>query len=194
MGALSRAWRSIFTRDQRCVDHTMDPHNISFFLFGGLCETSTPFLLWWENEFSISPTTQIPFSNFVHVCFYSLFAFLKPARSPLPSKKHTCYKVSPSQHKFVKPDISASSLDILMGLSDPTPTSAPSKKFWFWDFLDGMKPNPTPRQGYGFIVFVFTHLNFQWSMFFLPSPPPCLPPTSYFSLPSFFPSLFPLIV
>ncbi len=46
--------------------------------------------------------------------FSSLSALLKPARSPLPSQKHTCYKVSPSQHRFTEPDLSYSSLDILM--------------------------------------------------------------------------------
>ncbi len=44
----------------------------------------------------------------------SLSALLEPARSPLPSQKHTCYKVSPSQHRFTKLDLSYSSLDILM--------------------------------------------------------------------------------
>jgi len=49
----------------------------------------------------------------VHV-FFSLSPLLKLARSPLPSQKHTCHKVSPSQHRFTKPDLSYSSLDILM--------------------------------------------------------------------------------
>jgi hypothetical protein len=44
--------------------------------------------------------------------FSSLSAFLKPARSPLPSQKHTCYKVSPSQHRFTKPDLSYSSFSL----------------------------------------------------------------------------------
>ncbi len=46
--------------------------------------------------------------------FSSLSALLKLARSPLPSQKHTCHKVSPSQHRFTEPDLSYSSLDILM--------------------------------------------------------------------------------
>ncbi len=46
--------------------------------------------------------------------FSSLSALQKPARSPLPSQKHTCYKVSPSQHRFTELDLSYSSLDILM--------------------------------------------------------------------------------
>ncbi len=49
------------------------------------------------------------------ICFFSsLSALLKPARSPLPSQKHTCYKVSPSQHRFTEPNLSYSSLDIFM--------------------------------------------------------------------------------
>jgi len=46
--------------------------------------------------------------------FSSLSALLKPARSPLPSQKRTCHKVSPSQHRFIEPDLSYSFLDILM--------------------------------------------------------------------------------
>ncbi len=45
MGALSRAWRSIFTQDLRCVDHIMDPHNISFSFFW--------WPLWNINTFSL---------------------------------------------------------------------------------------------------------------------------------------------
>jgi hypothetical protein len=60
------------------------------------CETSTPFRLWQENEFSIPSTSQIPFINsFPLYVSSSLFALQKPARSPLPSQKHTQYKVSP---------------------------------------------------------------------------------------------------
>ncbi len=74
-----------------------------FLFFGGPCETSTSFLLRWENEFPIPPTTQIPFIHSSHMCFSSLSALLKPARSPLPSQRHTRHKVSPSQHRFTKP-------------------------------------------------------------------------------------------
>jgi hypothetical protein len=31
----------------------------------------------------------------------------------------------------------------VVGLNDPTPTNAPSKKSYFGIFLDGMKDNPT---------------------------------------------------
>jgi len=53
-------------------------------------ETSTPFPLRRENEFSIPPTSQIPFinSSLLYVSS-SLFALQKLARSPLPSQKHT---------------------------------------------------------------------------------------------------------
>ncbi len=85
-----------------------------FLFFGGPCETSTSSLSQWDNKFAIPPTTQIPFFNSSAVCFSSLSALLKPARSSLPSQKHTCYRVSPSQHRFTKPDLSYSSLDILM--------------------------------------------------------------------------------
>ncbi len=85
----------------------------SRFLFcGGPCETSTSFLLRRENEFSISATTQIPFINSSRICFLFPFCSPKPARNPLPSQKHTCYKVSPSQHRFTKPDLSYSSLSL----------------------------------------------------------------------------------
>ncbi len=85
-----------------------------FLFFRGPCERSTSFLLRRENEFPIPPSTQIPFINSSRIC--SLFPFCSPktARSPLPSQKHTCYKVSPSQHRFTKPDLFYSSLDILM--------------------------------------------------------------------------------
>jgi hypothetical protein len=65
--------------------------------------------LWWENKFSIPPTSQIPFihSSPLYVSS-SLFALQKPARSPLPSWKHTRYKVSPTQNTFSQPDFSAS--------------------------------------------------------------------------------------
>jgi hypothetical protein len=42
------------------------------------------------------------------------------------------------------------------GLSYLAPISAPSKKYGFGIFLDGMKPNPTLGQGFGFVVF-FSH-------------------------------------
>jgi len=45
-----------------------------------------------------------------------------------------------------------------MGLSDPAPTIAPSKKIPFRDFLDGMKPNVTLGQGLGGEVAIpFSH-------------------------------------
>ncbi len=77
-------------------------------------ETSTPFPLRRENEFSIPPTSQIPFINSSPVYVSSsLFALQKPAKSPLPSQKaYTCYKVSPSQNTFAQPDFSAISLGI----------------------------------------------------------------------------------
>jgi hypothetical protein len=66
--------------------------------------------LWWENEFSIPPTSQIPFINSSPLYVSSsLHALQKPARSPLPSQKHTRYKVSPSQNIFSQPDFSTSS-------------------------------------------------------------------------------------
>ncbi len=75
-------------------------------------ETSTPFPLRRENEFSIPPTSQIPFINSSPLYVSSsLFALQKPARSPLPSQKHTRYKVSPLQNTFSQPDFSASSLE-----------------------------------------------------------------------------------
>ncbi len=47
---------------------------------------------------------------------------------------------------------------LYMGLSDPAPTIAPSKKIPFRDFLDGMKPNLTLGQGLGGEVAIpFSH-------------------------------------
>jgi len=81
-----------------------------FLFFVGPCETSTPFPLSWENEFSIPPASQIPFTNSSPLYVSSsLFALQKPATSPLPSQKHTPYKVSPSQNTFSQPDFSTSS-------------------------------------------------------------------------------------
>jgi len=89
----------------------------SRFLFcGGPCETPTSFLLRWENEFSISATTQIPFINSSRICFLFPFCSPKPARNPLPSQKHTCYKVSPSQHRLTKPDLSYSSFSLSLSI------------------------------------------------------------------------------
>jgi hypothetical protein len=62
---------------------------------------------------SLSPLKYHSLTPLVYV-FSSLSALLKPARSPLPSQKHTCYKVSPSQHIFTEPGLSYSSGDILM--------------------------------------------------------------------------------
>ncbi len=70
------------------------------------------------------------------------------------------------------------------GSSDLAPTSAPSKKSHFWEFLDEMKPNPTLDTILGSYLLLSTHLNFQWSIFFV-SPllyiPTHLPPTFSFS-------------
>ncbi len=83
-----------------------------FLFFAGPCETSTPFPLWWENEFSIPPTSQIPFINSSPLYVSSsLFALQKPARSPLPSQKDTLYKVSPLLNTFSQADFSISSLE-----------------------------------------------------------------------------------
>jgi hypothetical protein len=48
--------------------------------------------------------------------FSSLSALLKPTcyKSFVLSKAYTCYKVSPSQHRLAKPDLSTSSQEILM--------------------------------------------------------------------------------
>ncbi len=61
-GALTRAWRSIFTQDWRCVDHTMDLHNISFSFFW--------WPLWNINIFSLRAREWIfhtsHYSNSIH--------------------------------------------------------------------------------------------------------------------------------
>lgn len=50
--------------------------------------------------------------------------------------------------------------DIIYGLSDPTPTNAPSKKISFYDFMDGIKLSPMGR---------FIWLIFFSSVRFFPS-------------------------
>ncbi len=83
-----------------------------FLFFAGRCETSTPFPLRWEYEFSIPPTSQIPlFNSSPLYVSSSLFALQKPARSPVPSQKYRLYKVSPLQNIFSQPDFSTSSLE-----------------------------------------------------------------------------------
>ncbi len=62
MGALSRAWRSIFTQDLRRVDQTMDLNNISFSFFW--------WPLWNINIFSLTAREWIShtshYSNSIH--------------------------------------------------------------------------------------------------------------------------------
>ncbi len=83
-----------------------------FLFFDGPRETSTRFPWRPENEFSIPPTSQIPFSNSSPLYVSSsLFPLQNPARSPLPSQKHTRYNVSPLQNTFSQPDFPASSLE-----------------------------------------------------------------------------------
>ncbi len=73
---------------------------------------------------------------------------------------------------------------LLVALSDPAPTSAPSKKSGFGIFLDRMKPNPTQPQDrvLGFFFLVLTPPEVS---FFFPSPTPYLLlfPSFLFSLP-----------
>lgn len=57
-------------------------------------------------------------------------------------------------------------------------------------FLDGMKPKPTPGQGYGFIVIFFSHTLTPNGQFFKNFPPPYLPLPPLFPFPLFFPSPF----
>jgi hypothetical protein len=64
-----------------------------------------------ENEFSIPPTSQIPFINSSPLYVSSsLFALQKPARSPLPSQKHThvikCLHHKTHLHNLIFPAIS----------------------------------------------------------------------------------------
>ncbi len=77
------------------------------------------------------------------------------------------------------------------GLSDPTPTSAPSKKsclvFYRWD-----ETQPNLAHDFGFIGF-FSHTPWFSMISFFSSLTPSLP-TSYFSLPSSLPFLFLIII
>ncbi len=82
-----------------------------FLFFVGPREISTPFPLRRENEFSIPPTSQIPFINSSPLYVSSsLFALQKPARSPLPSQMHThvikCLHHKTHLHNLIFPTIS----------------------------------------------------------------------------------------
>jgi len=73
-----------------------------------------------------------------------------------------------------------------LGLSDPAPTSALSKKPRFRNFFDGMKPNSTPGQSSGFLDFFFLiRPDLQRSVFFFPSPTAYLPIPYLLLFPSF---------
>ncbi len=49
------------------------------------------------------------------------------------------------------------------GLEWPSTHQCTIQKIPFWDFSDGMKPNPTPGQGSGFMVFLSLSLPFSHS-------------------------------
>ncbi len=73
----------------------------------------------------------------------------------------------------------------------PNTTNAPSKKSRFGIFWMGWNLTQPWYKVLGSLFFILTHPNHQQSIFMLPSLPPYLPPTSYISLPSCFPSPFP---
>ncbi len=69
------------------------------------------------------------------------------------------------------------------GSSDLAPTSAPSKKSHFWEYLDEMKPNPTLGHNFGFIfAFIHTPQLSTINLFCFPPPLHTYPLTSYFFL------------
>ncbi len=86
---------------------------------------------------------------------------------------------------------------LYLRLSDPAPPvhhcpNNPVLRF-FWMGWNQTQPNP--RRGFLGSEFFFSHtLTSTVNFFFQPPPAPYLPPTSCFSLPSSFPSIFPLII
>jgi hypothetical protein len=54
---------------------------------------------------------------------------------------------------------------VCLGLSEPAPTGAPSKKIPFWDFMDGMKLSPkgqfTWSVDISFFCSFFSQLDFS---------------------------------
>ncbi len=75
----------------------------------------------------------------------------------------------------------------IFGLERPSTHQCTIQKIPFWDFLDALKPNPTPGHGSGFICFFLTHPHIQRSVFFpLPSAFPFLPLSFPFPTHNFF--------
>ncbi len=113
-------------------------------------------------------------------------AATRAPNSPVPHDHKICATHS---HPLQLPPAPA-----IFGLEWPSTHQCSMQNIPFWDFLDGMKPNPTPGQGSGFFFLNHTPSHSTVSLFPLPPLPPYLSLTSCFYVPSSFLPFSPLII